>query len=282
MTSIAMLICWYGRYPWYTAYFMHSCAFNPTIDFYIITDNPETIPNKPDNVKIILKPIEELRASASVKLGFTVNIDYPYKLCDYKPAYGFLFPEIIDGYDFWGQGDLDVIYGNIRDFITEDMTATYDFINPRHDYTTGCFMLFKNSDMMNTIFMRCKDYKEVFSNPKHYCFDECAFAWDDLALGKSIFDIETEIESFTHIIKVAALNNEIKAHFDFIIMEGRTGEVIFDNGVIIWKNKLEALLYHLFWLKKDYSPVKVPKIIPNTFYISSTRIYHTLRKKRIT
>lgn len=274
MGSIAIITCWYGPYPWYFPYFIHSCSYNPTIDFIIITCNKEKIPDKPDNVKIVYKTIEEIQNTASNKLGFFVNINHPYKFCDLKPAYGFLFTEIINAYDFWGQSDLDIIYGNIRTFITNEMLNEFDFISVRHDYTTGCFALYRNCEKMNTFFMRSKDYKEVFSCSKHYCFDECNFAWDDLTAGKSIFELETEIESFTHIIKAAELTNEIKAHFDFILIEGKTGRVVFNNGKIIYKNMFEAILYHLFWLKKIYSPASRPKKIPNRYFISPTRIYH--------
>jgi hypothetical protein len=275
LPTIAVITCWYGSYPWYLPYFIHSCKFNLTVDFYIITDNIDIIPNKPENVIIIHKTIDEVKALASEKLGFTVNINYPYKLCDFKPAYGFIFSELIQGYDFWGQSDLDIVYGNIRDFITCEMVDNYDFISIRHDYTTGCFALYKNNDMMNSFFMRSKDYKLVFSNSKHYCFDECNFVWDDLAIGMSIFDLDTEIESFTHLIKSAQNSNELKAHFHFILMEGATGKVVFDNGKIIFRKKFEAILYHLFWIKKVYSPSKLPKKIPNIFYFSKTRIYHS-------
>lgn len=93
--TIAVMTCWFGAYPWYFPYFIHSCTYNNTIDFYIITDNECPILNKPENVKIVCKTLDEIRSSASQKLGLTVNIDYPYKLCDFKPAYVFLFPEII-------------------------------------------------------------------------------------------------------------------------------------------------------------------------------------------
>ncbi|QSW91031.1 hypothetical protein J0383_09545 [Flavobacterium endoglycinae] len=275
MKSIAVITCWYGEYPWYFPYFIHSCAFNPSIDFYIITDNLETILRKPDNVIIVLKTLEELKLDASEKLGFQVNIDYPYKLCDFKPAYGFLFPEIIEEYDFWGQSDLDIIYGNIRDFITIDMLDKYDFISVRHDYTTGCFALYKNNPIMNTFFMKSKDYMKVLSNSKHYCFDECNFAWDELTSGKSIFDLDTEIESFTHIIKKAELKNEIKVHFDFILLEGLTGRITFDNGRIYYKNQFEGIMYHLFWFKKIYNVNKKVLKVPDKYYISKTKIYHS-------
>ncbi|KAF2511511.1 hypothetical protein EYY60_08765 [Flavobacterium zhairuonense] len=275
LKSIAVVTCWYGQYPWYFPYYVHSCSFNPTIDFYIITDNIEEIPNKPKNLIIINRKLEYIKKAASEKLGFAVNIDYPYKLCDFKPAYGFLFPEIVQGYDFWGQSDLDIIYGNVRDFITDEMLEEFDFISVRHDYTTGCFALYKNNKVMNTFFMRSKDYKKVLSNSKHYCFDECSFVWDELTAGASIFDLDTEIESFTHLIKKADQEREIKAHFDFILFEGLIGKIIFDNGRIYYKNQFEGLLYHLFWFKKEYNTTKKTKKIPNKYYISKTKIYHS-------
>ena len=202
-----------------------------------------------------------------------MNIDFPYKLCDYKPAYGLIFENYTSGYQFWGQSDIDVIYGNIRNFITDEMLDKYDFISIRHDYTTGCFALYRNNALINNIFKRSKDYKAVFSSRQHYCFDECNFAWDELTGGKSIFEVKTEIESFTHIIKTAEKNNEIKAHFDFILLEGLVGKIKFDNGKIVYKKTFEGILYHLFWFKRVYSPAKISKQIPNVFYISPARIY---------
>ncbi|MEQ1554291.1 MAG: DUF6625 family protein, partial [Ferruginibacter sp.] len=152
--KIATLNCWYGPYPWYFPYFIYSCSYNPTIDFFIITDNLQTIPNLPNNVKIIYKTLNEIKITANGKLGFEVRIDYPYKLCDFKPAYGFIFSEIIYGYDFWAWSDLDIIFGNLRDFFTTELLSKNDFISTRHDYTTGCFALIKNNIIMNRFFMR--------------------------------------------------------------------------------------------------------------------------------
>lgn len=277
--KICVINCWYGEYPWYLPYFIHSCSFNASIEFIIITDNVTSIPYKPANVKIIHKTLEEIKASARQKFGFAVNIDYPYKLCDLKPSYGLLFSDLIIGYDFWGQCDLDIIWGNIRGFITNEMLNTYDFISLRHDYTTGCFALYRNNKKMNTFFMRSKDYKLVFSSSQFYSFCECNFEWDELAAGKSILVLETKIDSFTYLIKSAEIKKEINAHFDFILIEGKTGRIMFDNGKIIYKNKFEAVLYHLFWLKR-IRPLYQPQKIPGKYYISPTRIYHN-RKPNI-
>ncbi len=77
--SIAILTCWYGIYPWYFPYFLHSCRFNPTVDFIIITDNDEIIHNKPENIILIHRSLDELKINFEKKLGFSVSIDFPYR-----------------------------------------------------------------------------------------------------------------------------------------------------------------------------------------------------------
>lgn len=270
--KILVLICYYGEFPWYFTYFLHSCKFNRSIDFIIFSDILYKFP-LPKNVKIIYKTIDNIKKMAAKKLGFEVNIDFPYKLCDFKPAYGLIFKDYINGYDFWAQSDIDIIYGNIRNFLSDKFLNTYDFISMRHDYTTGCFALYKNNELVNTLFKRSKDYISVFSNSKHYCFDECNFAWDELTAGKSIFEIPTEIESFTHVIRKAELNKEINTHFDFILIEGLVGKIKFDNGTLTYKDMYEGILYHLYWLKRIFNPKKTPNQIPNVFKISTTRVY---------
>ena len=72
--KIAMLTWWYGSFPWYFHNFIYSCYYNSSIDFYIITDNEQLIPDKPDNVKIIYTTLTGINETATNKLGFTVNI----------------------------------------------------------------------------------------------------------------------------------------------------------------------------------------------------------------
>lgn len=271
-SKIVILICYYGQFPWYFPYFLHSCKFNPTIDFIIFSDIECQYSLSP-NVKIINKSFREIRELASKKLEISVNIDFPYKLCDFKPAYGLIFEDYTTGYDYWGQSDIDVIYGNIRKFLTEKLLSRYDFVSVRHDYTSGCFAVYRNNYQMNNLFKRSKDYKSVFCRPEHYCFDECNFAWDELTEGKSIFEIKTEIESFTYIIRSAEQRNELRAHFDFILIEGLVGKIKFDRGKVVYKRRYEGILYHLYWLKRVYFPVKSLKNIPDVYYISPSKIY---------
>ncbi|KAF2335010.1 DUF6625 family protein [Flavobacterium daemonense] len=272
LTSIASITCWYGKFPWYFPYFLHSCSFNPTVDFYIITDNKNKIGNKPDNVKIIYKTLDEIKASASEKLGFKVNIDYPYKLCDFKPAYGFLFPEIIKGYDFWGITDIDIVYGSIRRFMTEEVLNNHDIISSRHDYVTGSFCLFRNNEYINKLFLKSKDYKIVFSNPIHFCFDECNFLFERLKTGISILEIPNQIESMTYVIKKEEKDGKLKAYFDFIIVEGLPGNIEWNRGRLIYKETYEVMFYHLIQFKTICINRKILKPLPQIFKFTKTSI----------
>ena len=48
---------------------------------------------------------------------FEISLERPYKLCDFRPAFGEIFADELAGYDFWGHSDLDVIFGRIRDHL---------------------------------------------------------------------------------------------------------------------------------------------------------------------
>ena len=266
-------MCFYGKLPWYFDYFVHSCKYNPTVDFYIFTD---ITCNKslPENIRVIKKTVDDIKKLASDKLGFEVNIKYPYKLCDFKPAYGFIFSEYLTCYDFWGHCDMDIIFGNIRQFMTDALLADHDVISVRADWLTGCFLLFRNSLKVNTLFQHSKDYQKVFSASKHHCFDETNFKHHAFEDGKAYYEIESEIESMTHVVKKMEAQNYIKPYFDLHIIEGGSpGKLIWENGTLIYKSRFEILLYHLIDFKRHYKPEKL-SAIPDRFVISPTRIYH--------
>jgi hypothetical protein len=248
-TTIALVTCWYGQYPWYLPYFIHSCIYNPTIDFYIVTDNKQILPNKPQNVIIIHKTIEDIKSLASNKLDFPVVIENAYKLCDFKPAYGLLFSEFLNKYDFWGHGDIDIMYGDIRGFMTEEVLLNHDVISSRHDFITGTYCLYRNNQQMNTLFMQSKDYKHVFTNTEHFCFDECNFLFIELQKGADILDFTDNIQSMTYLVKKGEKEGKLKAFFDFIIIEGMTNDVKWDNGKIIYKDQFEGMYYNLITYK---------------------------------
>jgi hypothetical protein len=68
----------------------------------------------------------------------------PYKLCDYKPAYGLIYAQELKGYDYWGDCDLDVIFGRLSHFLTPDIFGRYD-----RYFTQGHFCFYANKEEVN-------------------------------------------------------------------------------------------------------------------------------------
>jgi hypothetical protein len=272
--NIALITCFIGKLPWYFEYFIHSCKHNSTVDFFIHADDITYSKTLPDNVKLIHTTLAEISTIATQKLGFTVNIRYGYKLCDFKPAYGLIFYELLKGYDFWGHCDIDIIFGNIREFMTKELLENYDIISVRPDWLTGCFLLYKNNTRINTLFKHSKDYKKVFESDKHYCFDETNFAHDEFSDDKSYLDINTEVESMMHVVKKMENINYINPYFDLHIIEGLPGKLKWENGRMFYRGKYEILLYHLIHFKNRYIPDNKNRTIPDSFSISTSQIYH--------
>ncbi len=223
---------------------------------------------------LIHKTLSEISALSEEQLGFAVDIKSGYKLCDFKPAYGYIFSELIQQYDFWGHGDIDVIFGNIRSFITEDILTDHDLICVRHDFLTGYFLLFRNIPFMNALFKLSKDYMTVLQSDNHYCFDETNFQFDAFAQGKQYHEINSEIESMMHVIQKMQQQGLIRAFFDFFVVEGIPGNLKWINGNLFFRKHYEILLYHMIHFKKIYCPKSPPKRIPETFTISKNKIYH--------
>jgi hypothetical protein len=264
--SIGILICYYGELPWYFRFFLASCAYNTDIDFIFVSDI-DIKEQLPPNVIVVKRTIQEIKKTAEQKLRFEVCLDKPFKLCDFRPAFAQLFSDLIEGYDFWGYGDIDIIYGRIRHFITDDILREYDAISTKPQYFTGFFALLKNTDKIKNIFRESKDYKKVFQSPYDHCFDEMNWHWLDLMQGRSIFEINAEVQSMTYIVQKLARNKEIKAYFSSLWCEERTeGILVWDRGVLTYDNE-ETMLYHFYKFKRQFFTFIPPwKIIPEKYY----------------
>ncbi len=278
LKSIGLLSCYFGKLPWYFRYFVHSCKFNPTVDFIIFSDDLDFEIELSQNIKLIYITLQEFNKLASNKMKLPINISYGYKLCDFKPAYGVIFSEYLKNYYYWGHCDIDIIYGDIRGFITNDLLENHDLISVRLDWITGCFLLYKNITKMNTLFTNSKDYKMVFCSDLYQCFDETGFMHDEFSAGKYYKDVFSKIESMMHVVKKYEELGFIKPFFNQYIVEGLPGKLRWELGKMYYKN-YEILFYHLIYFKGTFFPKYQPKAIPGYFNISPTKIYSTIKNQ---
>lgn len=177
MKKIRLIIPYFGKLPKFFPYFLLTAKRNQKIDFLIYTDQKVdqfTILNA-NNIEFVTLSFDELREKVQSKFDFKISLKTPYKLCDYKVAYGLIFEEELKGYDYWGFCDTDVLLGDIYQFLEEHSFFENDYV--RYGLL-GHLQIFKNSQEVNRIFMSGKDlnyrlnYKNVFTSEQNFIFDE--------------------------------------------------------------------------------------------------------------
>ena len=114
--------------------------------------------------------MDELADKISEAVGMKIVLNTPYKLCDYKPMYGEALKAYLSGYDFWGHCDMDLIWGQLNRFITDDVLDNYDMIG-----VYGHLIMYRNNEEMNTLFKKNGgqfSYKQVCLYADNFSFDE--------------------------------------------------------------------------------------------------------------
>lgn len=158
---------YFGKLPNNINLWLKSCSYNNNIKFIVLTDDNKNL-DLPANVEVILITFDKLKKMIQSKFDCKISLESPYKLCDYKTAYGYIFENYLNGCKYWGACDMDLVFGDIIKFLpTED----FDKISNR-----GHFMLLKNTKNLREAFMLNNtskiDYKNILSNEMHFASDE--------------------------------------------------------------------------------------------------------------
>lgn len=170
MSKCCFIIPYFGKFNNYFPLFLKSCKYNADFNWLIITDN-ETDYDYPKNVRVLRWSFDKLKKHIQSKFNIQCNLHQPYKLCDYKPMYGYIFEEYISEFKCWGYCDVDTIMGNLSKFLTEYLLDNYDKL-----FQLGHMTIFKNSIENNRLFMSELDgqpyYEEVLISDRILVFDE--------------------------------------------------------------------------------------------------------------
>lgn len=248
MKSIAYVVPYFGKLPDSFPLWLVSCEMNPTIDWLIFTDD-HTEYSYPKNVKVTYMSFEDMKNKIQKIYSFPVSIDKPYKLVDYKVAYGEIFEEELREYEFWGHCDLDMMWGDIRRFLIDDILEKYNKIGNQ-----GHSTLYKNESIVNNLYRKHIDgivqYEEIFSSNKIYGFDESIICemYDVLELGyykKTNFAHLNKYESsfyLGHLSKEDAIKNK---HQVFCWKDGVLTRYYLSNN----KVKQDEFMYIHFWCR---------------------------------
>ncbi len=170
---IALLAPYFGPWPWWMPLFLATCGHNPSIQWLLFGDH-ELRYACPENVQFEFMSLSSFNALASTRLGWpqAIKPDYMMKICDLRPAFGAIFADSIDNYDYWGHCDLDVLWGDMDRFLHEALTNEADIITSRSQRITGHFTLFRNTERTNAMYQRMHRFRALASDSTYHSFDE--------------------------------------------------------------------------------------------------------------
>jgi hypothetical protein len=171
--SLAIAIAFFGRAPMWLPAFLLSCRPNTDVQWFLYSDFEPPAPFPP-NVTLRRMPLREFseRASEALATRIEVQPNFTKKIIDLKPAFGLIFADDLRPFDFWAHSDLDIVWGDVRHFVTDALLAQHDMVSSRPGRTSGHFNLFRNTPAMNRTFELIPDVRAAMANPEYLHLDE--------------------------------------------------------------------------------------------------------------
>lgn len=186
MNKVCFISVYFGKQPAFFRPFFESCSWNSDFDWLFIYDDILTEP-VPSNIRTLKMTLHEFIDKVNFCTGLKIEDLQPYKVCDFRPAFGEIFKEHLEPYEFWGICDTDMLLGKLSNFITERLLKHYDKI-----YTMGHLSLVRNEQAINAVYkyntIHSRKYQNIFLNPISCIYDEYAgFTEKYLDLGYRVY-----------------------------------------------------------------------------------------------
>lgn len=169
MKPLVLFVPYYGSVPPYISAFIHTVSKQADfLDVCLFSeqkflDEVSACCEIPSNVKLIDLSWDNL-CNLIVKEKNLPKPFFPYKLCDYKVAYGYIFEEYTKKYEYWGYCDVDILMGDVKGFLERNQFRKYDRIG-----VYGHFTIYKNNEKTRTFFMNSFDGQRVNDQFSYAC-----------------------------------------------------------------------------------------------------------------
>ncbi len=236
--KICFVSVYLGVPPAYFKMWYESALFNKDVDFLIICDKSfynsflllKLDLNK--NVRFVIKTLQEIKEDIKKSINVeSVSLNFPYKLCDYKPFWGLVYKDYLIGFDFWGYCDLDTVFG---DFFNQ-----FDLSNKKikRYQRWGHLFLVKNNFECTNLFLKTPTKEQKFVTYLDACSEDINVLFDELNGFYKIWQIYDK--------------DSIKINNNFVDIKFRYFNFYDSNGFV--KNKFILLFDngHLYSITKN-------------------------------
>lgn len=167
---IRFIIPYFGEWPVWMPFFLESCKSQEGYEWLLLGDNELTI-ESPRNVTFLKMGLDDVHQRI-IDCGLpSPEVLIPYKLCDYKPAYGMIFSDLLEGANFWGHTDIDLAYGCLSNLANEEFLKDIDVFSA-DDRSCGHFQIFRNEERMNRLFLNVPNIDSCLSLTYYVGIDE--------------------------------------------------------------------------------------------------------------
>jgi hypothetical protein len=277
--SIRLVVPYFGERPAYFPLVVRSMAANPDVSWLLITDHP--VADAPPNVDVQISAFDDLAKRIQSFFDFDISLERPYKLCDFRPAFGEIFADELAGFDFWGHCDLDLIFGRIRDHLpTAAFQADKVLFN-------GNFSLYRNTPEIAGWYRHevgKVSYRDAMTNTAAMHFDEWAgiyYIVEDL--GAPAWDEDVIFDISFHRYRTRRAASESHGPRRYAWENGEVCEYHLESGRVVRRT---ALLIHLQKrVLRQASPDVVAAdrywILPNRFAVQKRVTPWSIRAARI-
>ena len=213
----------------------------------------------PPNVKI--KEIANLTKLYRTQMSSPRLWLNPDKVKDFKPTIGHVFEEHLAPYSHWAFGDVDVVYGDLRRFLTPHVLS-HDIITFRCDdlcasmtktVFAGQLTIFANNEWGRKLYRGAPTWEKVSSSDRYMFFDERSMPVHALKSGAP--RVVMLINQLSDRLFTRNLDNPmrgfwskagVKAADRHMIWHGKSGRLLLvDNRPGAWCAVSEAALVHL-------------------------------------
>lgn len=121
------------------------------------------------NIRFIDMDCEGFNKLCEEKTGVRPNFFITEKgvpsvhITDYYVASGLIFEDYLEGSDYWGIANLDIVFGNLSKFLPDSELEKYDVWTDDPTSFNGIFSLFKNYEYINNFFYHIPGIREKLS-----------------------------------------------------------------------------------------------------------------------
>lgn len=166
--KIAFILPYFGKFDSLFPLWLESCRYNADIDWFIFTDDKS--PYKyPSNVKVTYMSFADMKQHIQQFYDFPIALNSPYRLCNFKPAYGEIFKDYLQGYDAWGFCDNDMLFGDLKKMMPNEVNSKYKIGKFGH------LSFVNNSEESRQAYRYANAFKIAFGTEKPLFFDEGCF-----------------------------------------------------------------------------------------------------------